>query len=236
MQGEEASSTNLRWPYQSLILGQKYCNTRINFADRERDQHTGVMGRVGLGFGCGMEICWAKSVTKLRAISTFFGKAVNDCLASLSRLYHIVHASISFTSTEIACNAFRPLTRSIYSCIVLSWYESRLECLQLRTPSKSIQPPFPPIRNSALPVFLLDGGNNKVCLLAKVLPAGVKQLRQNKELDAAHKISVHVLPGVLDQPCTILGISFVLQRVREGNPCSIIKPAAYHLLVTAHLR
>lgn len=46
--GGVAFSTNPLWPYQSLILGQKYCDTRINFADRERDQHAGVVG-----LGCG---------------------------------------------------------------------------------------------------------------------------------------------------------------------------------------
>jgi hypothetical protein len=42
----------------------------------------------GWGVNSKLEICWAKQVAKLGGVSTFFGKAVNDSLASLSRLSH----------------------------------------------------------------------------------------------------------------------------------------------------
>jgi hypothetical protein len=101
-----SSTTNSLMPYQSLILGQEYCNARINFANRERDQHAGVSGWVVDGR---IEICLAKLVAKLSGSSTFFGKAVNNPLASVSRL-----SSIHTYIMEEACNA----SHYTYKCLL----------------------------------------------------------------------------------------------------------------------
>jgi hypothetical protein len=59
-------------------LGQKYCNTRINFTDRERDQHAGVVGGI---VDDRMENCLAKARREAGRIVTFFGKVVDYCIA-----------------------------------------------------------------------------------------------------------------------------------------------------------